>query len=60
MALQDFLILTFGAGGGNELQYAQLAKKLIEKHGKEGACALFGDLVRNVRPRLRAHDPRRA
>ena len=48
MALQDFLILTFGAGGGNELQYAELAKKLIEKHGKSKGLRLFGDLVRNV------------
>ena len=48
MALQDFLILTFGAGGGNELQYAQLAKKLISKHGNAKGLRLFGDLVRNV------------
>jgi penicillin amidase len=48
MGLQDFLILTFGAGGGSELEYAQLAKRLIAKHGDKKGLQLFGDLVRNV------------
>lgn len=46
MGLQDFLILTFGAGGGNELQYAALAKRLIEKLGEDEGLRAFGDLVR--------------
>ena len=46
MGLQDFLILTFGAGGGNELQYAVLAKRLIAKLGEEDGLRAFSDLVR--------------
>jgi penicillin amidase len=48
MGLQDFLILTFGAGGGNELQYAALAKRLVEKLGEEKGMLAFNDLVRTV------------
>ena len=48
MGLQDFLILTFGAGGGNELQYAALAKRLVAKLGQEKGMAAFNDLVRTV------------
>jgi len=46
MGLQDFLILTFGAGGGNELQYAALAKRLIAKLGQKNGMRAFTDLVR--------------
>jgi penicillin amidase len=46
MGLQDFLILTFGAGGGNELQYAALAKRLIAKLGQRNGMRAFSDLVR--------------
>ena len=46
MGLQDFLILTFGAGGGNELGNAALAKRLIEKMGEDAGMRAFNDLVR--------------
>ncbi|HYH58309.1 MAG TPA: penicillin acylase family protein [Thermoleophilaceae bacterium] len=48
MGLQDFLILTFGAGGGNELQNAALAQRLIGKYGAAEGLRAFGDLVRTV------------
>ena len=46
MGLQDFLILTFGAGGGNELQNAALAKRLIDRFGQREGLRAFRDLVR--------------
>ena len=48
MGLQDFLILTFGAGGGNELRNAVLAKRLIEKLGQRAGMRAFSDLVRTA------------
>jgi penicillin amidase len=48
MGLQDFLILTFGAGGGNELSNALLAKRLVEKLGQRKGMRAFNDLVRTV------------
>jgi len=61
MALQDFLILTFGAGGGNELEYARLAQRLVAKLGQKEGMQAFDDLVRTrdrdseptIPPRLR-------
>lgn len=46
LALGDFLILTFGAGGGNELQYAQLARRLTAKLGQKKGMAAWNDLIR--------------
>ena len=48
MGLQDFLILTFGSGGGNELGNAAFAKRLITKLGEQAGLRAFNDLVRTV------------
>jgi penicillin amidase len=48
MGLQDFLILTFGAGGGNELANAEFAQRLIDKFGEEPGLRAFNDLIRTV------------
>jgi penicillin amidase len=48
MGLQDFLILTFGAGGGNELQNALFAKRLMAKLGAKPGMRAFNDLIRTV------------
>lgn len=50
IALQDLLILTFGAGGGDELEHAALAERLREEHGDAAGEAMFDDLVKTVDP----------
>ncbi len=48
VALQDVLILSFGAGGGNEMAYLNLLDQLVEAHGAEQGQAMFDDLVPTV------------
>lgn len=50
IALQDLLILSFGAGGGNEMAHAALLDQLLEEHDEETATAMFDDLVPTVDP----------
>lgn len=50
VALQDVLILAFGSGGGNELEYAALAQRLVERYGEEEGLARFDDLIRTDDP----------
>ena len=50
IALQDVLILSFGSGGGNELEYAGLLNQLVEKFGEKDGKAAFNDIVTT-------HDP---
>lgn len=45
IALGDYLVLSFGAGGGNELAYADLLNTLVEKLGKKKGRAAWNDLV---------------
>ncbi len=45
VALSDVLILSFGAGGGNEVRHAALLKELIAKHGEELGTKMFDDLI---------------
>jgi penicillin G amidase len=45
IALSDVLILSFGAGGGNEVRHAALLKDLIAAHGEELGSKMFDDLV---------------
>lgn len=48
VALQDVLILAFGAGGGNEMSHAALLDELIEEHGQKEGLAIFNDTVPTV------------
>lgn len=45
IALQDVLILAFGSGGGEELQYAALLDQLIDQHGRKQGVRMFNDLI---------------
>ncbi len=45
VALGDFLILSFGSGGGNELVYADHLADLVEKFGKKKGKKAFDDLI---------------
>jgi penicillin amidase len=45
IALSDVLILSFGAGGGNEVRHAALLKELIARHGEELGTKMFDDLI---------------
>ncbi|MFY9587273.1 MAG: penicillin acylase family protein, partial [Actinomycetota bacterium] len=45
LALSDVLILSFGAGGGNELEHAALLQSLIDRNGQAKAMKMFDDLV---------------
>jgi penicillin amidase len=46
VALQDVLILSFGSGGGDELEHAALLRRLVDRLGPERGQAAFDDLVR--------------
>jgi len=48
VALQDVLILSFGAGGGNEVEHAALYQDLRDRYDRETAEAIFADLVPTV------------
>lgn len=50
LAIQDFLVLSFGSGGGNELAYATLLDSLVEKFGKKKGKRVFDDLVMTTDP----------
>jgi len=50
IALGDVLILAFGSGGGNELEYAGLLAELTEVLGKEEGKSAFDDLIMRVDP----------
>ena len=45
VALADALILSFGSGGGNELQYAALLSSLVDRLGAQKGLVAFNDLV---------------
>lgn len=45
VALQDYLVLSFGSGGGNEIAYADLLSDMLEKFGKKKGRAAWNDLV---------------
>ncbi|HYI43856.1 MAG TPA: penicillin acylase family protein [Actinomycetota bacterium] len=45
LALQDYLVLSFGSGGGNEIVYADLLSDMLEKFGKKKGRAAWNDLV---------------
>ncbi len=45
LALADVLILSFGAGGGNELEHAALLRSLVAHYGEAKARRMFDDLV---------------
>ncbi len=45
IALADVLILSFGSGGGNEVEHAALLKDLIAKYGEELGTTMFDDLI---------------
>ncbi|MGH2686019.1 MAG: penicillin acylase family protein, partial [Actinomycetota bacterium] len=45
VALGDVLILSFGSGGGNELEHAALLQDLVERFGPERGRRMFDDLV---------------
>jgi penicillin G amidase len=45
VALSDVLILSFGAGGGGEMQHAALLAELVAEHGEELGNKMFDDLV---------------
>lgn len=45
IALSDVLILSFGAGGGNETRHAVLLKELVARHGEELGTKMFDDLI---------------
>jgi penicillin amidase len=59
LALQDVLILTFGSGGGNELEHAALLDTLVNRLGKRKGRAAFGDLVHTTDPDATPTIPRR-
>jgi hypothetical protein len=50
LALQDYLILTFGAGGGNEVGQLALLQDLKARHGATEGQKAFDDLVHTVNP----------
>lgn len=45
IALSDVLILSFGAGGGNEMRQAALLAELVAKNGAELGTKMFDDLI---------------
>jgi penicillin G amidase len=59
LALQDVLILSFGSGGGSELDYAGLLKRLQAKLGTERGLTAFDDLVKTWDPDTPSSIPRR-
>jgi penicillin amidase len=45
LALSDVLILSFGSGGGNELEHLALLKNLVARYGEVKGLQMFDDLV---------------